>query len=65
MRQVLQGILDQLNSGMSVNMIGVYYTGITSNIPNIVDFTTTIEALKTAIQNEINNLPPEIIENNE
>lgn len=59
MRQVLQGILDQLNSGMTPTGVSVYYPGLACNVPNCVDFTTTIDALKVAIQNEINNLPPD------
>lgn len=58
MRQVLQGILDQLNSGTPTR-ISVFYPGISCIIPDSVDYTTTLTALKTAIENEINNLPPD------
>lgn len=58
MRQVLQGILDQLNSGSPTGM-SVFYPGISCNIPDSVDYTATLTALKTALQNEINNLPPD------
>lgn len=62
MREILIGILNQLNSGDKVNTISVNYSNKICNVPDSVDFTTTIESLKEAIQKEIDKLPPENME---